>query len=101
MAKSRFPSPLKSAMETALGVAPTVYGEPGASWKVPSAFPKSTVTLLEVELAMTKSGVGVSGVPFALVGLLRRMAEAMATGAVSVLARTNGELVAAAKFPLF
>src|ERR1035438_412123 len=48
-------SPLKSATTTELGSFPAGYGDPAASKNVPSPFPSNTVTLFEVELAITKS----------------------------------------------
>src|SRR6266480_3940047 len=53
-AKSRLPSPLKSASATALGFVPTANGDPAASVKVPSPFPSSTATLFDVELTTTR-----------------------------------------------
>src|ERR1700724_2012801 len=94
-AKSGLPSPLKSATTMELGFLPTGYGEPVASRNVPSPFPSRTVTLLDVELAMTRSAVGVA-TPEVLVTVFPKVPTAMAEGAVSVFPRAMGELVAAA-----
>src|SRR5260370_10865576 len=61
-ARSRKPSPLKSATITDLGFLPTAKGEPGASVKSPvalpaaSTLPSKTETLFEVEFTRTTSG---------------------------------------------
>ena len=98
-AKSRLPSPLKSATTTALGLVPTAYGEPLASVNVPSPLPSRTVTLFEVELAMTRS-MGATVTPEELMTVLPKAADAIATGAVSVLARGKGDLACWTKLPL-
>ncbi len=98
-AKSRFPSPLKSAITTELGLVPTVYGEPAASANVPSPFPSNTVTLFEVELTTTRSW-GATVTPFASVIVFPKTPAASATGPVSVDASLKGEFACAIKFPL-
>src|SRR5262245_3002273 len=80
-AKSRLPSPLKSATATALGFFPTGNGDPAASVNVPSPLPSSTATLLDVELTTTRP-CGETTTPLEFVAVFPKTPEASATGAV-------------------
>src|SRR5260370_6714380 len=96
-AKSKLPSPLKSAITMPLGSLPVANGDPAASANVPSPLPRSTDTVFELELAMTKSaaGGGTAGVE------ARRTAEAIAAGTVSFLPSKIVGLPRWLKFPFF
>src|SRR5712692_10312412 len=94
-AKSRLPSPLKSAITTALGCLPTANGEPGASVNVPSPLPSNTETVFEPELAITRSEAGEGT---AVVGE-RSETETIATGPVSFLPSKIGEVAGCVKLP--
>src|ERR1035438_7358974 len=98
-AKSKSPSPLKSATTTELGSFPAGYGDPAASTNVPSPFPSNTVTLFEVELAITKS-TGATVTPLELTTVFPNVPVAIDTGPVSPFASTNGDLACAVKLPL-
>ncbi len=65
---------------------------------MPSPFPSSTVTLFDVEFAITRSSVA-KATPLLFVAVFPSVPAAMAIGPVSVFARTMGEFVAAVKFP--
>ena len=82
-AKSRLPSPLKSAITTALGFVPTVNGEPTAAVKVPSKFwlPSSTLTVFEPLFAITRS----PGCARCVASVARKIADAIAAGNCSLV----------------
>src|SRR6266852_2524892 len=95
-AKSKLPSPLKSAITMALGCLPVANGDPAASANVPSPLPRSTDTVFELELAMTKSAAGVG----TAVVEARRTADAIAAGPVSFLPSKIGDVPGWLKLPL-
>ena len=97
-AKSRNPSPLKSAITTPLGFIPTANGEPAASVKVPSKFslPNNTLTVFDPLFATTRS----AGCTRCVGSVWRKILEAMAEGNCSLAPSTIGDPAGAVKFPL-
>src|SRR6266571_5259622 len=55
VARSCFPSSLKSPMTKDLGEVPTAYGEPGAGLRTPAPLPRRIVTLVLSALAVARS----------------------------------------------
>src|SRR5437879_11602855 len=93
-AKSRKPSPLKSATTTDLGLFPTAKGDPGASAKtalglpLASTLPNRTETLFEVEFTRTTSG---GCVVENFVRSLRKTPVPIATWPVSLAPKVIGD----------